>query len=142
MANEPTPPDDILRALANLRRLQILRALGDGALWVSDLQARLPLSQSALSQHLARLRDAGIVATRRQGQAVAYRIVDAEILTLAEGSYDPSSGGGARAMTSFHDHIGVQTFTTFREILAAFIEKVRGWGSSPENRFRHRFRAA
>lgn len=142
MANEPAPSDEILRALVNIHRLQTLRALGDGALWVRGLQAQLPLSQSALPQCLARLREAGVVATHRQGQAVAYRIVDAEILTLAEGSYDPSSGGGARAMTSFHDHIGVQTFTTFREILAAFIEKVRSWGSSPENRFRHRFRAA
>ncbi|MDZ4321323.1 MAG: ArsR family transcriptional regulator [Phenylobacterium sp.] len=45
----------------------------------------MPLSQSALSQHLARLRDAGIVATRRQGQAVAYRLLDREILTLVDG---------------------------------------------------------
>jgi DNA-binding transcriptional ArsR family regulator len=85
MANEPATPDDVLRALANIHRLRILHALSDGALWVSDLQALLPLSQSALSQHLARLREAGIVATHRQGLAVAYRIVDAEALTLAEG---------------------------------------------------------
>lgn len=76
MANEARKSDDVLRALANIHRLQILRALGEGALWVGDLQTRLPLSQSALSQHLARLRDVGIVATRRQGQAIAYRIVD------------------------------------------------------------------
>ncbi|MFZ0268345.1 hypothetical protein [Caulobacter sp.] len=52
MANEPATPDDVLRALANIHRLRILHALSEGALWVSDLQARL------LSQHLARLRDA------------------------------------------------------------------------------------
>ena len=85
MANEPTTPDDVLRALANIHRLRILRALSDGALWVSDIQARLPLSQSALSQHLARPREAGIVATRRQGQSMIYQLVDREILTLVDG---------------------------------------------------------
>jgi DNA-binding transcriptional ArsR family regulator len=85
MANEPATPDDVLRALANIHRLRILRALGEGDSWVGDLQTRLPLSQSALSQHLARLRDAGIVTTRRQGQAVAYRLLDREILTLVDG---------------------------------------------------------
>ena len=85
MVNEPATPDDVLRALATIHRLRILRALGEGDPWVSDLQTRLPLSQSALSQHLARLRDAGIVATRRQGQAVAYRLLDREILTLVDG---------------------------------------------------------
>ena len=73
MVNEPAPPDDILRALANIHRLRILRALGDGALRVSDPQAHLPLPRSALSQHLTRLRDAEI----------AYRIVDDGALTLA-----------------------------------------------------------
>lgn len=56
---------DLLRALANERRLLILCQLGEGELSVGALQERLRLSQSALSQHLAVLRDEGIVADRK-----------------------------------------------------------------------------
>lgn len=66
----------LLRALANERRLLILCQLGDGELTVGALQARINLSQSALSQHLALLREEGIVATRRAGQTIHYRIAD------------------------------------------------------------------
>ncbi len=66
----------LLRALANEKRLLVLCQLGDGELSVSTLQARLSVSQSALSQHLALLREEGIVATRRDGQSIHYRIAD------------------------------------------------------------------
>jgi ArsR family transcriptional regulator, virulence genes transcriptional regulator len=66
----------LLRALANERRLLILCQLGDGELCVGALQQRLGLSQSALSQHLALLREEGVVATRRQSQTIFYRIAD------------------------------------------------------------------
>lgn len=66
----------LLRALSNERRLLVLCQLGDGELTVGALQGRLGLSQSALSQHLALLREEGIVATRREGQSIHYRIAD------------------------------------------------------------------
>lgn len=66
----------LLRALANEKRLLVLCQLGDEELSVGALQARLGLSQSALSQHLAVLREEGIVATRRDGQTIHYRIAD------------------------------------------------------------------
>jgi ArsR family transcriptional regulator len=66
----------LLRALANERRLVILCQLGGGELSVGALQERLGLSQSALSQHLAVLREEGLVATRRQSQSIFYRIAD------------------------------------------------------------------
>lgn len=66
----------LLRALANERRLLILCQLRDGELSVGALQDRLGLSQSALSQHLAVLREEGIVGTRRQSQTIFYRIAD------------------------------------------------------------------
>lgn len=66
----------LLRALANERRLLILCQLGDGELTVGALQARIGVSQSVLSQHLALLREEGIVATRRAGQTIYYRIAD------------------------------------------------------------------
>lgn len=64
----------LLKALANEQRLMILCNLAEGELSVGELNDRLPLSQSALSQHLAVLRERGIVATRREAQAVFYSL--------------------------------------------------------------------
>jgi ArsR family transcriptional regulator, virulence genes transcriptional regulator len=66
----------LLRTLGNEKRLMILCQLGEGELQAGALQDPLGLSQSALSQHLAVLREAGVVATRRDGQAIWYRIAD------------------------------------------------------------------
>ncbi len=66
----------MLRALANERRLAILCELVDGERSVGDLVAAVGLQQSALSQHLAKLRAAGIVATRREAQTIYYRLAD------------------------------------------------------------------
>ena len=66
----------LLRALGNERRLMILCQLTDRERSVGELQPRVGLSQSALSQHLAVLRAEGVVATRREGQTVWYRISD------------------------------------------------------------------
>ncbi len=78
----------LLRLLGNESRLMILCQLADGELSVGEIQQRLALSQSALSQHLARLRAQGLVATRRQAQTIYYSIVDHAALrviqTLAE----------------------------------------------------------
>lgn len=78
----------LLKALSNERRLMILCQLGERELQVGALQPLVGLSQSALSQHLALLREEGLVAARREGQAVFYRIADPAALrviaTLAE----------------------------------------------------------
>lgn len=71
-----------LRALANEQRLMILCRLNAGEMNVSALQAGTALSQSALSQHLAVLRADGLVATRREGQSIHYRIADPAVLQL------------------------------------------------------------
>ncbi len=74
---------DILSALANDRRLLILCKLVEvGEATVGTLAAEVGLSQSALSQHLARMREEGIVAFRREAQTIWYRIGDARIETL------------------------------------------------------------
>lgn len=72
----------MMRALSNERRLLILCQLSGGELSVGVLQARLAFSQSALSQHLAVLRDEGLVATRRQGQTIFYHIADPAALRI------------------------------------------------------------
>ncbi|PVE23621.1 transcriptional regulator [Microvirga sp. KLBC 81] len=74
---------DILRALANERRLMILCKLVEwGEANVTSLTEAVGLSQSALSQHLAKMRDEGIVATRRESQTIWYRIADPRIEQL------------------------------------------------------------
>ncbi len=73
----------ILGTLANERRLMILCRLVEwGEANVSALAAEASLSQSALSQHLARMRQEGLVTFRRDGQTLWYRIADARIEQL------------------------------------------------------------
>ena len=72
----------LLKALSNEKRLMILCRLGDGECAVSELMPLLGLSQSALSQHLAVLRDEGLVAGRREGVSILYRIAEPAALKL------------------------------------------------------------
>lgn len=72
----------LLKALSNEKRLMILCRLGDRETSVGALQDQVGLSQSALSQHLALLREEGLVATRREGQSVFYRIADPRAVTI------------------------------------------------------------
>ncbi|MBS0461197.1 MAG: winged helix-turn-helix transcriptional regulator [Proteobacteria bacterium] len=64
----------LLKALANEKRLMILCMLVEGEHNVGELNARLDLSQSALSQHLAVLREDGLVDARRDAQSVYYSL--------------------------------------------------------------------
>lgn len=62
----------LLRALANDKRLMLLCLLFGGERSVGELNAKVDLSQSALSQHLAVLRNDGLVTTRREAQTILY----------------------------------------------------------------------
>ncbi|MDO5504970.1 MAG: metalloregulator ArsR/SmtB family transcription factor [Pseudoxanthomonas suwonensis] len=64
----------LLKALGNEKRLMILCLLVEGERSVGELNARLDLSQSALSQHLAVLREERLVSTRRDGQSIFYSL--------------------------------------------------------------------
>ena len=73
----------VLRLLANEKRLLLLCHLaGAGELGVNRLAALVALSQPALSQHLAKLREDGLVATRRDAQQVLYRLADPRVAAL------------------------------------------------------------
>ena len=74
----------ILKTISNMRRLQILNELADGReKSVSELEKVVPdLSQSALSQHLGRLRRANIVKTRRESQSIFYSVQSAQVLKI------------------------------------------------------------
>ena len=65
---------ELLKAMANEWRLMILCHLAEGEMTVSELQAKLGLSQSALSQHLAILRRERIVKARKHAQSVSYSL--------------------------------------------------------------------
>ena len=64
----------MFRALADPSRRKILQRLSKGEAAVKDLTARFDISQPAVSQHLATLRQAGLVTERRDGRLVYYRI--------------------------------------------------------------------
>ena len=66
----------LMKALGNESRLMVLCVLAEGERSVSDLNTIVPLSQSALSQQLARLRQQGLVKTRRESQTIFYSLAD------------------------------------------------------------------
>ena len=66
--------DAIFRALADPSRRAIFERLTRGEAAVKDLTARFDISQPAVSQHLAALRDAGLVRARREGRLVYYEV--------------------------------------------------------------------
>jgi ArsR family transcriptional regulator len=68
-----------LRALGNEKRLLTLCHLIDGERSVGALAETVGLSQSALSQHLTKLREDGLVTTRRDSQTIYYRLADPRI---------------------------------------------------------------
>jgi len=68
----------LLKAMANSSRLLILCQLAEGEKSVGELERRVGLSQSGLSQHLALLRRKGIVATRREAQSIYYSVASKE----------------------------------------------------------------
>ncbi|MBL0966282.1 MAG: helix-turn-helix transcriptional regulator [Blastomonas sp.] len=74
----------MLRSLANPHRLQVLCLLVQGEMSVGAVQQQVALSQSALSQHLARLREEGLVETRREGTSIFYRIADPAVLQIMQ----------------------------------------------------------
>ena len=80
----------LLKALAHPARLLVLCQLVDGERSVGDLQPLTGLSQSALSQHLAKLRDMELVSTRRDAQTIFYSMVpgpSADILKILYRTY-------------------------------------------------------
>lgn len=75
---------DMFRALANPLRVEIVRELHGGDRTVNDLVAALGASQPLVSQHLAVLRGVRLVARRRDGRHVSYRLVDHHVAHIVE----------------------------------------------------------
>lgn len=87
---------ELLKAMANECRLLVLCHLAaSGELSVGQLGDRVGLSQSALSQHLAKLREEGLVSTRKEAQTVYYRLCDPkaeQVLHLLHDLFCPELG--------------------------------------------------
>ncbi|OAN53427.1 ArsR/SmtB family transcription factor [Sphingobium sp. TCM1] len=71
-----------LKVVANEQRLRLLCRLRDGEASVGELVELCGLSQSSVSQHLARMREGGLVQTRRENTTIFYRICDANVQAL------------------------------------------------------------
>ncbi len=70
----------IARALSDPKRLCVVEKLGSGERSVSELSREAGCQVPNMSQHLAVLRSAGLVASRREGSTVLYRLVDSRVL--------------------------------------------------------------
>lgn len=79
---------NLLKALSNEKRLLIVCALYKGEKSVGELEEIIGLSQSALSQHLARLRRDRLVNTRREAQTIYYSMDDAATNEVLKCLYD------------------------------------------------------
>ena len=79
---------ELLAAMANAKRLLILCNLLEGELGVNELAERVDLAQSPLSQHLSKLRAMKLVATRRDGQSVLYRLASPRVTRVLETLHD------------------------------------------------------
>ena len=75
---------NLLKGLANESRLMIMCVLSEGEVSVGQLNQRIKISQSALSQHLAVLREQGLVQTRRESQTIYYRLADTAAMNIIE----------------------------------------------------------
>lgn len=87
MQASATQASELIKVLANRNRLLILCQLVESEQPVSVLVQQVGLSQSAVSQHLAKMRDEAIVATRRQGQEIYYRVDNPVVAELLEVLY-------------------------------------------------------
>jgi DNA-binding transcriptional ArsR family regulator len=88
----------LMKALGNESRLLILCALADGERSVGELNALVPLSQSALSQQLARLREQDLVQTRRESQTIFYALCPGpadQVIRLLHDIYCPTLVNGS-----------------------------------------------
>ena len=86
---------DMIRALGHPVRLRLVEALERGECCVSDLQGVLGVPQAIVSQHLAKMKAAGIVACRRDGVNVRYVVAEPRVLALLK-CLRGSAGAAAR----------------------------------------------
>lgn len=87
MAENAEQAEQFLKQLANGNRLMVLCTLLEGEMSVGELNEQVPVSQSSLSQHLAKLREAGFVSTRRESQTIYYQLADPRVKKVIQDLY-------------------------------------------------------
>jgi ArsR family transcriptional regulator, virulence genes transcriptional regulator len=103
LASRAAEAEEFLKALANRHRLLILCELHKGESSVNALSTAVGLSQSSLSQHLAKLRAEGLVHTRRESQTIFYSLADeavSDVIALLHSHYcqrECAAGSAPRA---------------------------------------------
>lgn len=95
MARHAEKAADLLKALAHPARLLVLCRLVEGEAAVGELQPLVGLSQSALSQHLATLREMELVTTRRESQTIYYALAQGPAIGVLDALYAAYCGKGA-----------------------------------------------
>lgn len=88
MTEQAEAAAELLKAMANPQRLRVLCLLAEGERSVGEINAAVALSQSALSQHLAVLREQGLVQTRREAQSIRYSLGDGPVARLIRALHD------------------------------------------------------
>ncbi|MCC7516653.1 MAG: helix-turn-helix transcriptional regulator [Pseudomonadales bacterium] len=88
-----------LKQLANENRLLILCALIEREMSVNEMSDLVPLSQSSLSQHLASLREAQLVTTRREGKSIFYSIANPAVKAVIQVLHDQFCPNGISSST-------------------------------------------
>ncbi len=109
LAPKAAQAERFLKALASSSRLMILCELHKGETSVTRLQHALDLSQSSLSQHLARLRADALVKTRRESQTIYYSLADDKVSRAMALIYELFCGEAS---------VGAQSAATRRAVLA------------------------
>lgn len=75
---------DKIKAMAHPHRLCIIKGLMEGGCNVTKIQECLGLPQSTVSQHLAKLKSAGIITGERNGLEICYSVVDEDVINIAK----------------------------------------------------------
>ena len=88
MVDNAHQASDLLKALSQESRLLILCLLSQGEKSVGELEEFLSLKQSTVSQQLARLRLEGLVASRRDGQAIYYSLASDDVALVLDALYE------------------------------------------------------
>lgn len=95
MARHAEDAAELLKALAHPARLLVLCRLVEGEAAVGELQPLVGLSQSALSQHLATLREMELVTTRRESQTIYYSLAEGPAIDVLSVLYSAYCGPAA-----------------------------------------------
>ncbi|MDR9393119.1 MAG: metalloregulator ArsR/SmtB family transcription factor [Roseovarius sp.] len=97
IARNACDASNLLKAISHEGRLMILCHLATGEKTVTELEDLLSARQAAVSQQLSRLRTEGLVAPRRDGKAIYYRLTDERAIRILEVVYDLFCGGHEHA---------------------------------------------